>query len=172
MSEDWLVPIHQRDHARNQHQMKKLIVSIVIVGTFFIYSFLHAHSNLFANAPDIGAPAIGGTIAGTPVVGNGTTTASTQYKDGSYTGLVADAQWGYVQIKAVIQHGKITDVQFVDYPHDRSRSVYINQIADPELVSEALQAQSAQVDAITGATDSSYAFMQSLDNALSQAAIK
>jgi uncharacterized protein with FMN-binding domain len=37
------------------------------------------------------------------------------------------------------------------------------------LVQEAIQAQSAQVDIITGATDSSEAFMQSLSDALSQA---
>jgi uncharacterized protein with FMN-binding domain len=91
------------------------------------------------------------------------------YKDGSYTGSVADAQWGYVQVKAVISQGKITDVQFLEYPSDRSRSQRINQSADPELINEAIQAQSAQVDIITGATDSSEAFMQSLANALSQA---
>lgn len=89
--------------------------------------------------------------------------------DGSYTGTVADAQWGYIQVKAVISQGKLTDVQFLQYPNDRSRSVYINSIADPELRTEAIQAQSAQVDIITGATDSSEAFIQSLSDALSQA---
>jgi len=97
------------------------------------------------------------------------TAASGRYKDGSYTGSQADAQWGFVQVKAVISQGKITDVQFLDYPSDRSRSRYINNIADPELTNEAIQAQSAQVDVITGATDSSEAFMQSLADALSQA---
>jgi uncharacterized protein with FMN-binding domain len=96
-------------------------------------------------------------------------TSSGQYKDGSYTGSVADAQWGFVQVKAVISQGKITDVQFVEYPSDRSRSRYINSIADPELTNEAIQAQTAQVDIITGATDSSQAFVQSLADALSQA---
>jgi uncharacterized protein with FMN-binding domain len=98
-----------------------------------------------------------------------TSASSGGYKDGSYTGSVADAQWGYVQVKAVISQGKITDVQFLEYPSDRSRSQRINQAADPELTNEAIQAQSAQVDVITGATDSSEAFMQSLADALSQA---
>ncbi|HUZ01335.1 MAG TPA: FMN-binding protein [Thermomicrobiaceae bacterium] len=97
------------------------------------------------------------------------TTAGGQYKDGSYTGSVADAQWGYIQVKAVISQGKIADVQFLQYPSDRSRSVYINSIADPELKSEAIQVQSAQVDIISGATDSSEAFMQSLTDALTHA---
>lgn len=98
-----------------------------------------------------------------------TSTSSGQYKDGSYTGNQADAQWGFVQVQATVSQGKITNVQFLEYPSDRSRSQYINSIADPELINEAIQAQSSQVDVITGATDSSEAFMQSLADALSQA---
>ncbi len=74
-----------------------------------------------------------------------------------------------MQIKAIIKNGKIADVQWVQYPSDRERSVFINSIADPQLTQEAIQAQSAQVDIVTGATDSSFAFMQSLTDALSQA---
>ena len=84
-------------------------------------------------------------------------------------GSVADAHWGYIQVKAIIQKGKIADVQFLQYPNDRNRSVMINEYADPQLTSEAIQAQNANVDIITGATDSSEAFIQSLSDALSQA---
>lgn len=45
----------------------------------------------------------------------------------------------------------------------------INSYADPQLISEAIQAQSATVDVVTGATGSSEAFIQSLSDALSQA---
>jgi uncharacterized protein with FMN-binding domain len=82
---------------------------------------------------------------------------------------VADAQWGYIQVKAIISNGKITDVQFLQYPNERDRSIMINSYADPQLTSEAIAAQSANVDAITGATDTSQAFIQSLSDALSQA---
>jgi uncharacterized protein with FMN-binding domain len=91
------------------------------------------------------------------------------YKDGSYTGSVADAQWGNIQVKAIIQNGKIKDVQFLQAPNDRNRSIRINDSADPQLTSEAIQAQSAQVDIVTGATDTSNAFIESLSDALSQA---
>ena len=84
----------------------------------------------------------------TPVA---TQTPGALYRDGSYTGSVADAQWGVVQVKAVIKNGKITDVQFLQYPNDRNRSIYINSYADPQLSSEAIQAQSANVDIVTGA---------------------
>ena len=100
---------------------------------------------------------------------NASAMSGSLYKDGSYTGRVADAQWGVVQVKAIITNGKITDVQFLQYPNDRNRSIEINSMADPQLTSEAIQAQSANVDIVTGATDSSDAFMQSLTDALSQA---
>ena len=94
-----------------------------------------------------------------------------QYADGQYTGISEDAYYGNIQVKAVIQNGKITDVIFLDHPHDRSTSVYINSQAMPYLKQEAIAAQSAKVNIISGATDSSIAFRQSLASALAQAKI-
>ncbi len=159
--------------------MKKTIVSFVVIGTFVLYSLLHAHSGLVAVVPTTSTePRSSSSSTTTPfsteapgvtVTPKASATSGSLYKDGSYTGSVADAQWGYVQVKAVITNGKITDVQFLQYPSDRNRSVYINSIADPQLTSEAIQAQNANVDIVTGATDSSEAFIQSLTDALSQA---
>ncbi|HEX6480270.1 MAG TPA: FMN-binding protein [Ktedonobacteraceae bacterium] len=164
--------------------MKKTIVSIVIIGTFVIYCFIYGHSGLTPVLPTTAvesrpsgsatSPASTSTpntssTPGTTVTPGATITPGSRYKDGSYTGSVDDAQWGVVQVKAIITNGKITDVQFLQYPNDRSRSVYINSVADPQLTSEAIQAQSANVDVVTGATDSSLAFIQSLTDALSQA---
>lgn len=91
------------------------------------------------------------------------------YSDGQYTGQAADAYYGNVQVKAIIQNGKLTDIQFLDYPQDRSHSVRINQAALPILKQEAIQTQSAQVQIVSGATDTSQAFQESLGSALSQA---
>ena len=91
------------------------------------------------------------------------------YKDGEYAGPVTDAFYGLVQVKAVIQAGKIADVQFLQYPNDRRTSIRINNIAMPYLITEAIQAQSAQVDIISGATLTSQAFAESLQSALATA---
>jgi uncharacterized protein with FMN-binding domain len=93
-----------------------------------------------------------------------------QYKDGSYTGSQADAYYGTVQVQAIISGGRLNNVQILSYPSDRSTSQRINQRAMPTLVSEAIQAQSASVNTVSGASDSSAAFRQSLGSALSQAA--
>ena len=159
--------------------MKKFIVAVFIIGAFIIYSFIY-HSNSVALVPTPGtepgsaatqpsATSVVPTAPGATSTAGTTNTPGSLYKDGSYTGSVADAQWGYIQVKAIIQNGKITDVQFLQYPNERNRSVEINSYADPQLTSEAIQAQGANVDIVTGATDSSQAFIQSLTDALSQA---
>ncbi len=92
-----------------------------------------------------------------------------RYKDGTYAGVSADAYYGTVQVAAVISGGRLADVRILDYPQDRGTSRMINQQAMPTLVQEALTAQSAHVDGVSGATDSSGAFRTSLASALAQA---
>lgn len=154
---------------RDNQAMKKLVASVLIIGVFILYSLMYRHST--AAALPSGASSSSDSSSSAPSTSTSTSTSfsGARYKDGSYTGSTADAQWGVIQVKAIIQNGKVTDVQFLQYPSDRQRSVEINSYADPQLTSEAIQAQSAQVDVVTGATDSSDAFMQSLGDALSQA---
>lgn len=98
-----------------------------------------------------------------------TGTPEGQYKDGTYDGPIVDAYYGNVQVEAVVQGGKLADVQFLDYPQDRRTSRYINSQAMPWLTQEAVQVQSANVDLISGATFTSEAFVKSLQSALNQA---
>lgn len=100
-----------------------------------------------------------------------TTIASGLYKDGQYDGSAADAYYGIVQVRAIIQDGKLIDVQFLSYPSDRSHSVEINNYAMPILKSEAIKAQSVQVNIVSGATNTSRAFIESLSSALNQAKV-
>jgi uncharacterized protein with FMN-binding domain len=91
------------------------------------------------------------------------------YADGQYTGSAANAYYGNIQVQVTISGGKITNVAFLQYPSDRSYSRYVNSQAMPYLKAEAIAAQSASVDIVSGATDSSMAFQQSLASALAQA---
>lgn len=153
---------------RQNQGLTKVVVSVCIIGLFLLYSLFHGRADA-ATLPGISANSRSTTSSSDSSSTPGTT--GPHYKDGSFTGSVADAQWGYIQIKAVIQGGKITDVQFLQYPNERNRSVEINTYADPQLTQEAIAAQSAQVDIVTGATDSSEAFIQSLSDALTQAQV-
>lgn len=92
-----------------------------------------------------------------------------QYKDGTYTGNIVDAYYGNVQVSVLIQNGKIFDVKFLDHPKDRRTSQVINSQAMPYLISEAIKAQSGNVDVVSGATFTSEAFQRSLSSALVKA---
>ncbi len=94
---------------------------------------------------------------------------ASSYKDGTYTGPSVNAFWGEVQVQVIISSGRIKSVRFLSYPSDRRTSVTINSFAVPYLQSEAIQAQSANVDVISGATLTSEAFMISLQSALDNA---
>jgi uncharacterized protein with FMN-binding domain len=91
------------------------------------------------------------------------------YKDGTYQGPQVDVFYGIVEVRVNVQNGKIADVAFLQYPNDRRTSVRINNIAMPYLQQEALQAQSARINIISGATLTSEGFMMSLDAALKSA---
>ncbi len=91
------------------------------------------------------------------------------YKDGSYTGDSVDAYYGNVQVEAVIKNGLITDIQFLDYPKDRSTSLRISNMAMPVLQTETIRAQSANVNIVSGATQTSEGFIRSLSSALALA---
>ena len=69
----------------------------------------------------------------------------------------------------VVTNGRITDVRALQLPSDRAQSAYISQVAGPLLRTEALQAQNARIDIISGATYTSTSYAQSLDSALQQA---
>jgi len=91
------------------------------------------------------------------------------YTDGVYTGPEVDAYYGIIQLQALVQDGRLTALKILQYPSDRQTSIRINRQALPMLRDEAITAQSANVDIISGATLTSKAFAQSLRGALKQA---
>ncbi|QPC92936.1 FMN-binding protein [Mesorhizobium sp. INR15] len=103
------------------------------------------------------------------VVRVGMKLAAKGYADGVYTGPTADAYYGIIQIQALVQGGQLTALKVLKYPSDRRTSININRQALPMLRDEAISAQSANVDIISGATLTSRAFIQSLRGALKKA---
>ena len=91
------------------------------------------------------------------------------FRDGEFIGNISESFYGPVQVKAIISGGKITDVIFLQYPNDRRTSLEISRQAMPYLKSEAIVSQSANVDIVSGATQTSESFIISLASALSQA---
>jgi uncharacterized protein with FMN-binding domain len=76
-------------------------------------------------------------------------------------GTAEATRWGTVQVRAVFSGGKLSDVQMLQTPRDRHATRAI-----PILRQEALQAQSADIDTVTGATATSEAYARSLQAAI------
>ncbi len=119
-----------------------------------------------------GSTASGSGSAGSSSGGASGSTASTggALKNGQYTGAAVQIPFGTVQVKVVVQGGKITDVQPLQMPTSHAYSAQISQYVGPMLRQEVLQAQNAQINLISGATYTSEAYAQSLQAALDQAA--
>ncbi len=107
----------------------------------------------------------------TPPATTPPTTAAPRATTRTVTGQAVDNPYGTVQVQITVQGHTITDVEAVQLPSDRQRSAYISQQAGPLLRQEALQAQSAQIDGVSGATYTSQAYAQSLQSALDSAGI-
>jgi uncharacterized protein with FMN-binding domain len=78
-------------------------------------------------------------------------------------------KYGPVQVRVVYSNGKIVDVAALQMPTAESRSVQIAQRSAPILRSEALSAQSAQINTVSGATYTSKAYNASLQSAIDKA---
>ncbi|MGI5238057.1 FMN-binding protein [Dactylosporangium sp. CA-139066] len=89
----------------------------------------------------------------------------------TYDGSVAPTRWGPVQVRITVDNGRITDVTAVTYPTNNRRDREINQYALPRLRTEVLQAQSADIDTVSGATVTSDGYRRSLQAALDAANI-
>jgi uncharacterized protein with FMN-binding domain len=96
-------------------------------------------------------------------------TAST--KAATSTGSVAQTRWGPVQVKVTVSAGKITNVSVVQYPSGNPKDQQINAYALPILVKDTIDAQSANIDMISGATVTSQGYLQSLQSALDGAGL-
>ncbi|WP_328540441.1 FMN-binding protein [Streptomyces sp. NBC_00344] len=88
---------------------------------------------------------------------------------GTFTGDPVDTRYGAVQVAATLSEGKITAIKVLRAPDQNGRDQEIDSYALPRLTQEAIGAQSAHIDAVSGASYTSQGYMQSLQSALDQA---
>lgn len=122
-------------------------------------------SNPASTATPSGAPPSAGsspTAAATPTPAP----AAGGLRSGTFTGQAYSDQYGNLQVQVVISAGRITDVTLLQYPQNEPQSSFISSQALPLLREEVLQAQSARIDAISGATFTSENYAASVQSAL------
>ncbi|MFJ9902979.1 FMN-binding protein [Streptomyces sp. NPDC101152] len=155
---------------RNRPLRRIVLASAATVSGFVLLLSLKPHTAptaaLAVPAPSSSSSASSGSkgSSGTGSSGGSTTTGTK-----AVTGSTVQTRWGPVQVKITIKSGRLTDVTAVQYPTDNPRDQEINSYALPQLRTEALQAQSANIDTVSGATYTSDGYRQSLQSALDSA---
>jgi uncharacterized protein with FMN-binding domain len=150
---------------KNRPLRRIVLASAATVSGMVLLLSLKPHSTPTA-ALAVPAPSTSTSSAAGSSGGSGGS-ASTGTK--TVTGSTIQTRWGPVQVKITLKSGKLTDVTAVQYPTDNPRDQEINSYALPRLRSEALQAQSANIDTVSGATDTSDGYRVSLQAALDAA---
>ena len=100
-----------------------------------------------------------------------TTTTTTAPGNGLPTidGPIATNRWGDVQVRVTLDGTQLVDIRALRLPGDNSHSAALSREAAPILRKEALQAQSAHIDVVSGATLTSESYIASLQGALDRA---
>jgi uncharacterized protein with FMN-binding domain len=115
------------------------------------------------------------TPSGSPTTSSGSSSSSSSPSSSSssaaktYDGDAIGTQYGDVQVQITVAGGKITAAQVLQVPWNDHRDQEINSYAVPVLNSEVVQAQSANIDMVSGATFTSDGYIQSLQSAIDQA---
>ena len=167
--------------------MRRIIISsaATISGVVLLLS-LKPHSTATTSSASISTGSSqssstdGGTSASpSPSTGSASSSASASSSSGSgsststqtFTGTAAQTRFGPVQVKITVKNKKITNIEVVEYPSDNPKDQQINSYALPVLNQEAISAQSAQIDSVSGATYTSDGYVSSLQSAIDQAGL-
>lgn len=153
--------------SKNNEMRKGCSTSLFLIVIFALYTFSINWRN--GKIADYVVSFFGLKNSNQNLVQTKTFSGQGKYKDGTYTGSVEDVYYGNVELKTTITNGYIVDIAFLQYPSGRGNSLKINSRAMPLLISEAISIQNSNVDTVTGATQTSKGFRNSLANALAKA---
>jgi uncharacterized protein with FMN-binding domain len=148
-------------HALNRNRpLRRIVLASVatVSGTVLLLAMKPHTEPALATADSRPPAATSGTAPGA-VSGTGTA-----------TGTTAQTLYGPVQVRVTVKDGRLTDVTALTYPQESPRDREIAGYALPQLRREALTAQSADIDAVSGATYTSGGYQQSLQSALDKVA--
>jgi uncharacterized protein with FMN-binding domain len=161
--------------------MRRVILTIVgtIAGLVALLSF----KSHLPTAPSAAVSTTGGTgsAGGTPAASSSPATVPGEFPMGSLAGKlsagetavnghVATTVYGPVQIQLIMRNSKIVKVAVLQQPMNTTNDIQIGDFAFPKLIGETLTAQTAKIDAVSGASYTSEGYIKSLQSALDNGA--
>jgi uncharacterized protein with FMN-binding domain len=111
------------------------------------------------------------TVVTTSTAASSPTTTTTTASAKTVTSEAVSTRYGDVQLKLTISGGRVTSVQALQLPSSDPKSSQISSYAEPQLRQSALTAQSANIDAVSGATYTSAGYRTALQSALDTAGL-
>ncbi|MGO4661841.1 FMN-binding protein [Terrabacter sp. 2TAF16] len=114
-----------------------------------------------------GTTSSGSSSSGSSSGSSGSTSTSSAAK--TYAGDAVMTRYGNVQVQITVTSGKITAAEVLQVPWNDRHDQMINSAAVPVYNQEAVSAQSAQIDVVSGATYTWDGYTQSLQSAIDQA---
>lgn len=156
--------------------MRRAVLTLVgtIAGLVLLLSFkTRPATPVIPAAADGGAGPTAGTSSTTGADGNPPTSTPGAPASGTrtITGSAGDTPFGPVKVQITVTNGKLTKVTVLQQPDGTGHDVRINSYALPLLNQEAVSAQSAHIQMISGATYTSEGYATSLQSALDQAGL-
>ena len=153
--------------------MRRVILAVTgtVAGLVALLSF-KSHS------PTVPVAATTGTVGGSSSSSSSSSSATTvpgEFRsvagtltagETTITGKVGNTVYGPVQVELVVKSGKIVKVAILEQPANTIHDIQIGEFAFPRLISETLAAQSAKIDAVSGASYTSAGYVASLQSAV------
>ncbi|MFB7505300.1 FMN-binding protein [Streptomyces broussonetiae] len=157
---------------RKNRPLRRIVLAsaATVCGTVLLLS-LKPHASPALATADAKSPAVSSGSAPSSAPGPSASGAKNGTRTGTRTatGDTVQTRWGPVQVRVTVKGGRLTDVTALQYPQDNPHDQEINSYALPQLRREALAAQGAQIDMVSGATYTSTGYRQSLQSALDAA---
>jgi uncharacterized protein with FMN-binding domain len=151
---------------KRKHPLRRIMIGVAATasGIVLLLALKQPGGSSVAGAtapPATGAGASAGAAAG-----------AAAGADGTVLGNPVNTQFGPVQVRLTMTGGKIAKAEAVQAPDSQARSKSITADAVPELNQAAVTAQSARIDAVSGASYTSKGYQDSLQSALDKAGIR
>ncbi|WP_028801544.1 FMN-binding protein [Streptomyces sp. 142MFCol3.1] len=149
---------------KKSHPIRRVVLATAatVSGIVLLLSLKPASDPASASAAGGAAPQQSAAAQESPQGG------ASNAQSGSVTGDVVKTQYGPVQVRITMSGGKITKAEAVQAPSGGT-SDQKTELAVPRLNRAAVTAQSADIDAVSGATYTSGGYKQSLQSALDKA---
>jgi uncharacterized protein with FMN-binding domain len=161
--------------------MRKIAIAIAstICGLVLLFTYPTSTGETVAAAaagalpvalpPNESSLSSGGVSTPLPESSNSSSGSGAGGASGTFAGSTSNTRYGPVQVQISVTGGRITAATLLQVPHEAGRTDRINSQAVPILNQETVQAQSAQIDTVSGATYTSDGYVRSLQSAIDAA---